>query len=93
VKAAVSHRILLWLNVPVVVVSFYLVFYSLAGLWVPEREWLRPIFIVSPVLLGVWFAVSGRLIAKGWTFVALAMDILPVALLALCVVSVLATPS
>ena len=69
--------------------TLYLLFYASVGLWHPDREWLRPVFIASPFLLGGWWMICKAIDNRGRTGVATAFSMIPAALFTVYLIAVL----
>ena len=58
-------------------VSLYLAFYAVVGLWAPSMEWLRLPFLIAPVAVAGWWALCSRIGRNGNLPIATVMALAP----------------
>jgi hypothetical protein len=84
---SVTHQALRLLGMTLAFIfSLWLLLYALVGLWHPNREWLRPLFVASPFLLAGWWMICKAIDNRGQTGVATSLSLIPAALVAVYVV-------
>jgi len=86
VTLANLHRATLFANVPVVLFTVLAAYASIFGLGI--WDWVQGIWLISPILLIAWLALSTHFLHNGRERLAVALAVLPVlGLLALLAVA------